>query len=151
MELILWRHAQAEDGVRDLDRELTPKGRKQAAKVAKWLRARLPEKFRVLVSPAARARQTADALGVDTTVIDRLAPGASAKDVLDCAGWPDDAHGVTIIVGHQPTLGKVAARLLAETPGELSIKKGGLWWFEHRLRGGRGEVVVRAVISPDLV
>jgi phosphohistidine phosphatase len=151
MELILWRHAQAEDGGRDLERKLTPKGHRQAAKVAKWLRARLPEKCRVLASPAMRARQTAAALAADVTVLERLAPGASAKDVLDCAGWPDDASAVTIVVGHQPTLGEVAARLIGDQPGELSVRKGAVWWFEHRSRGSRSEVVVRAVISPDLV
>jgi phosphohistidine phosphatase len=34
---------------------------------------------------------------------------------------------------------------------EWSVRKGGLWWLEHRLRGGRTEVLVRAVIAPDLV
>lgn len=150
MHLILWRHAQAEDGRPDLERELTSKGRKQAAKVAAWLRERLPARYRVLVSPAARARQTAAALGVEVSVSERLAPGKSAHDALEAAGWPDRA-GAVIIVGHQPTLGEVAAQLVSGAPAEWSVKKGGLWWLEHRLRGGSTEVVVRAVIAPDLV
>jgi len=150
MQLILWRHAQAEDGRPDLERELTSKGRKQAAKVAAWLRERLPAKHRVLASPAARARQTAAALGVEVSVTERLAPGKSASDVLEAAGWPDQA-GAVIVVGHQPTLGEVAARLLSGTAAEWSVRKGGLWWLEHRLRAGRTEVVVRAVVGPDLI
>ena len=54
MELILWRHADAEDSSPDLDRELTDKGRKQAARVADWLTPRLSPDIRILVSPAAR-------------------------------------------------------------------------------------------------
>ncbi len=42
MELILWRHAEAEDGTHDSERKLTAKGIKQAARMAKWLRARVP-------------------------------------------------------------------------------------------------------------
>ena len=41
MDLILWRHAEAEEGDNDLARELTPKGEKQAARVAEWLLQRL--------------------------------------------------------------------------------------------------------------
>lgn len=151
MQLILWRHAQAEDGKRDLERELTAKGRKQAAKVAAWLRRRLPGKCRVLASPAVRARQSAAALGMEVSVVERLAPGASVNDVLDAAGWPDAADAATIIVGHQPTLGCVAAQLVSGSSAEWSVRKGGLWWLEHRQRGSSAETVVRAVISPDLI
>lgn len=151
MQLILWRHAQAEDGGRDLERALTGKGHRQAAKTALWLRKRLPDKFRVLASPAVRARQTAAALGADVTIIERLAPGASVKDLLEAAGWPDDTDAATVVVGHQPTLGCAAAQLLSGTSAEWSVKKGGLWWLEHRRRSGEHGVVVRAVISPDLV
>ena len=34
MELILWRHAEAEDGYPDLERALTEKGHEQAKKMA---------------------------------------------------------------------------------------------------------------------
>jgi len=151
VQLILWRHAQAEDGKSDLDRELTAKGRKQAAKVAAWLRKRLPEKCRVLASPAVRARQTAAALGMEVSVVERLAPGATVSDVLEAAGWPDDANAATLIVAHQPTLGRVAAQLVSGSAADWSVRKGGLWWLEHRLRGSAGEAVVRAVLAPDLI
>ncbi|OGA18246.1 MAG: histidine phosphatase family protein [Betaproteobacteria bacterium RIFCSPLOWO2_02_FULL_66_14] len=151
MQLILWRHAQAEDGGRDLERELTAKGRRQAARVAAWLRRRLPEKFRVLSSPAIRAQQTAAALGGEVAIVDGLAPGASAAEVLECSGWPDVEDTLTVVVGHQPTLGELAAQLVSGRAAEWSVRKGGLWWLEHRARGAHGETVVRAVISPDLL
>lgn len=148
MELILWRHAEAEDGVPDLARELTDKGRKQAARMADWLNPRLPQDIRILVSPAARALQTAQALGRGYKEVEALAPGASADEVLTTAGWPDAAYPV-LIVGHQPTLGQVAMQLLAGHAGDLTLKKGGIWWFQSRERAGQWQVVLRAVAAPD--
>ena len=79
MDLILWRHAEAEEGGPDLARALTGKGRKQAARVAEWLQQRLPAKFTLLASPAVRAQQTAEALGVKIRTVERLAPGAARR------------------------------------------------------------------------
>lgn len=148
MELILWRHAEAEDGVPDLKRELTDKGRRQAARIADWLNPRLPQDIRILVSPAVRTLQTAQALGRSYSEVPALAPGARSADVLAAAGWPDAAYPV-LVVGHQPTLGQVALQLLAGQVGDLTVKKGGLWWFQGRERGGRQDVVLRAVVCPD--
>lgn len=148
MDLILWRHGEAEDGLPDLGRELTDKGRKQAGRMADWLNPRLPQDTRVLVSPAKRTLQTARALGRGYTEVAALAPGADADAVLAAAGWPDAPHPV-IVVGHQPTLGQVAVRLLSGQAGDLSIKKGAIWWFQCRERGGELQVVLRAVVGPD--
>lgn len=148
MDLILWRHAEAEDGLQDLKRELTDKGRKQAGRMADWLNPRLAQDTQVLVSPARRTLQTARALGRGYTEVAALAPGASADAVLEAAGWPDAPHPV-LIVGHQPTLGQVAVRLLTGQGGDLSIKKGAVWWFQSRERGGVLQVVLRAVVGPD--
>lgn len=148
MDLILWRHAEAEDGSPDLGRALTERGRKQAARMADWLTPRLPPDIRILVSPAERTRQTAQALGRDYAVEPALAPGATAAEVLATAGWPEAARPV-LIVGHQPTLGRIAARLLAGTEGDVSVKKAGVWWFQSRMRNGELQVVLRAVAGPD--
>jgi phosphohistidine phosphatase len=148
MEFILWRHAEAEDTAPDFDRELTGKGRKQAARMADWLNPRLPPDIRILVSPATRARQTAQALGRDFEEVSALAPGASAQDVLAAAEWPDAAYPV-LVVGHQPTLGQVAMQLLTGQAGDLAVRKGGMWWFQSRERQGKLQVVLRAVAAPD--
>jgi phosphohistidine phosphatase len=148
MDLILWRHAEAEDGKPDLARELTDKGRKQAARMAKWLRERLPKDYRLLSSPAARAMQTAQALDAPR-IVDSLAPGASPKDILKAAHWPHD--GTVLVVGHQPDLGRACAYLVAGAGIEWSLKKGGLWWLASRTREEETEVIVRAVMSPDLL
>lgn len=148
MELILWRHAEADDTVPDLKRELTDKGRKQASRMADWLTPRLSQDIRILVSPATRTLQTAQALGRGFQRVPALAPGASADDVLAAAGWPDAAYPV-LVVGHQPTLGQVAMRLLTGQAGDLSVKKGSIWWFQSRERAGQVQVVLRAVATPD--
>ena len=148
MELILWRHAEAEEGAPDHARELTAKGIKQAGKIAAFLRPNLPDDLRVLVSPTTRTQQTVRALTDNFTLAPDIAPGASAQAVLQAAQWPN-AEGTVLIVGHQPTLGAVAAQLLGCEGSAFSIKKGGLWWFSQR--AGSAQVSLRLVIAPDFL
>ena len=150
MDLILWRHAEAADGVRDMARKLTAKGQKQAQAVAQWLRPRLPKHTRIIVSPAQRTLQTVKALTEEFEIVRDLAPGASPTSVLAAANWPDE-KGAVLVVGHQPTLGMVAALLIAGEPMPWSIKKGGVWWLSHRVRGEEPQVVLRTVTGPDFI
>jgi len=150
MDLILWRHAEAEDGPPDLERRLTPRGQKHAQQVAEWLLQRLPAKFVVLASPARRTQETARALGVAVRTVPALAPGASVEAILKAAEWPERKTSV-VVVGHQPDLGRVALHLVAGAAGDGTIKKGGLWWLTNRVRNDEAQVVVRAVMAPDLL
>ncbi|MDH4149980.1 MAG: histidine phosphatase family protein [Betaproteobacteria bacterium] len=146
MNLILWRHADAENRLPDEARQLTPKGRKQAKKMAEWLSSRLPAEYRVLVSPAARARETAAAL-TDQVAIERsVSTSATPQAVLKVAGWPE-GDGTVIVVGHQPTLGAAAALALTGEAAAWSLKKGAIWWL---VRDG-DDVQVRAVLSPAVL
>lgn len=154
MDLVLWRHAEAEAGDPDEGRRLTAKGEKQARRVAQWLHARLPDSARILVSPALRAQQTAQALAElskrKIKTLETLAPGALPQDVLAAVDWPH-ARATVVVVGHQPTLGAVASVLLAGRELPWSIKKAGVWWLQAREDDGEHEVVLRAVIGPDWV
>ncbi|CAB3715608.1 phosphohistidine phosphatase SixA [Trinickia soli] len=151
MDLILWRHAEAEDtAASDAARQLTARGRKQAQTVAKWLKPRLSHDAVILASPAARTVQTVEALTDQYRTVDSIGPGATPQAVLDAAQWPNGLASMVVIVGHQPTLGLVASQLLAGQSTEWTIKKGALWWLANRDRNGSGQCVVRAVISPDL-
>jgi phosphohistidine phosphatase len=150
MDLILWRHADAEEGSPDMARKLTPKGAKQARQTAAWLRPRLPKRTRIISSSAERAKQTTAALTEDFEVVDEIGPGASCATVLRAAGWPDASDAV-LLVGHQPTLGALAAFLLAGEERPWSIKKSGIWWLSNRQRGEEEQIVLRAVIAPDLL
>jgi len=150
MDLILWRHAEAVDGTPDLARKLTVKGEKQAAEMARWLRSRLPKSTRVIVSPAQRTVQTATALGENFEIVRDLAPEAAPAAVLAAAGWPEH-KGAVLVVGHQPTLGLVAAQLIAGEPMPWTIKKGAIWWISRRTRLEQPQVVLQVVMSPSLV
>jgi len=148
MELILWRHADAKDGIPDGERELTAKGLKQADRMASWLGKRLPEDRVVLVSEALRAQQTARALTRKFETSPEVGTAATPEMVLRAAGWPH-RKGVVVVVGHQPTLGEVAARVLTGRNAQWSIKKGAIWWLACLER--ERHAVVRAVISPDML
>ena len=150
VDLILWRHAEAADGTPDHARELTAKGVKQAEKIAAFLHRHLPDHSRILVSPATRTQQTAETLTNRFTLAPTIAPGASAQAVLLAAQWPD-AGGTVLVVGHQPTLGDVAAQLLCCNDCSLNIKKGALWWFSRREREGLAQITLRLVIAPDFL
>ena len=150
MDLILWRHAEAEDGFPDHERKLTRKGEKQAAKMAAWLKTHLPEDTRILASPTMRTQQTASALTQNGTIVKEAGPGTSVATLLGIAGWPD-AKGAVVIVGHQPTLGQVAAYLLSDTQENWNIKKGAIWWFSNRTRLGETQTILKAVLSPELL
>lgn len=149
MDLILWRHAEAEaahPGLDDLDRQLTPTGQRQAKKMAQWLDVRVPDDTKILSSPAVRARQTAAALDRMTSINPSIPPGTDPTFLSKVAGWPDTA-GTVILVGHQPELGELAATLLAGAPLHWSIRKCSVWWFRGRLKAGVFNVALKAVID----
>ncbi len=152
MDLILWRHAEAEEAdgrSSDSKRRLTARGEKQARKMAVWLKERLPARTRILVSPAERTQQTAHALGLAFELEPRVGVGADAADLIAAADWPEGGgkRSAVVIVGHQPTLGRLAALLLSGTEADWGIKKGAVWWFSNRLREGGMHAELRAVIG----
>lgn len=151
MNLILWRHAEAEDGFPDAQRALTARGRKQAQRMAAWLSQHLPQDAQILVSPAVRTQQTAEALNRPFHTCKEIGVGADAAHVLAAAGWPDGTARTVVVIGHQPTLGRVAAWLLCGGEANWSVKKGAVWWLSSRVRAEETQVVLRASISPDLL
>jgi phosphohistidine phosphatase len=149
MDLIFWRHADARDAhahETDADRPLTGKGERQAQQMGDWLRRHLPASTQVLVSPALRTRQTAEALGRPYKVIAALAPGTTVAAVLHAARWPG-SDGAVLVVGHQPTLGLAAATLLCGSAQPWSVRKGSVWWL--RQRDGETTPTLMAVWAPD--
>lgn len=153
MDLILWRHAEAVEldlVGDDMARYLTPRGEKQAARMATWLDRQMPGGARIVSSTAVRAEQTAHALGRKFKTSAALAPLASPEQLLALAQWPD-AKGCVLVVGHQPTLGQVISRLLGLQADECAVKKGALWWLRHRERDGAGQTVLVTMQSPELL
>ena len=148
MDLILWRHAQAEVGEPDFGRVLTAQGRKQATKMATWLDRSLPSGCRILCSPTARTVQTAKALDRKFKIVPELGPLALPEEALAVAGWPD-ARGAVMLIGHQPWLGQLASLLLTGVAKDLTIKKSNAWWIARRQRDDGNELYLRAVLAPD--
>jgi phosphohistidine phosphatase len=151
MDLILWRHAEAAEGgehLADLDRPLTARGERQAARMAAWLNRQLPAMTRVLASPARRTQQTALALERKFRTLAALAPEATPQAVLDAARWPN-ARQPVLVIGHQPTLGLVAAHLLTGAAQPMAVRKGAVWWLRGREREGESQVVLIAALTPE--
>lgn len=153
MDLILWRHAEAlemREVQDDLDRALTSKGERQAQRVAGWLNRQLPASTRVLVSPARRAQQTAAALDRKLKTVPALAPDGTVEGLLHATRWPD-AREPVLVVGHQPVLGLAAGYLLSGQAQTWAVRKAAVWWLRAREREGVLQVVLHAVVSPELV
>jgi phosphohistidine phosphatase len=153
MDLILWRHAEAVesgDEIEDLDRPLTSRGERQAARMAAWLNQQLPATTRVLASPARRTQQTALALERKFRTVPALAPDASVTAVLEAARWPEAKEAV-LVIGHQPTIGLVASQLLSGAAQPWAVKKGAVWWLRSREREGNGQVVLVAALTPEQI
>lgn len=157
MDLILWRHAEAEDAdgalpgsSLDMARMLTSRGEKQAKRVAQWLDRQLPDTARIYVSPAVRAERTAQMLGRKFKLSDELSPLATPQQLLSLAQWPG-GKGAVMLVGHQPSLGQVAANLLGMADEACAIRKASVWWLRQRERNGVQQTQLMAVQSPDFL
>jgi phosphohistidine phosphatase len=160
MDLILWRHAQAQEiaasteavdaRVADMARPLTALGVQQAEVMALWLNRHLKSNTRILASPALRCEQTVGALGLPYEVKSDLSPDKTADDLLGLAQWPDSERAV-LVVGHQPVLSQVVMRLLECTAQEWALRKGAVWWLRSRQRHGRLQTVLATVQSPGFI
>ena len=156
--LILWRHAEAEDesaSGKDIDRALTRRGRKDAVKMAKWLTEHLPSNTTILCSPARRCLETASALhdlsGLELNVAEFLSVNSTvariAKEVSN-----DDMTKTIAIIGHQPNLGMLIARLLGMNQTTCVVKKGQVWWLRQRIADDEKQALqtyLFAVQNPD--
>ena len=153
MDLVLWRHAEAQEwveGCDDMSRTLTSRGEKQATRMATWLDRQLPEGARILVSPARRSEQTAMTLGRKYKIRPELAHGGNVAQLLELVQWPD-AKGCILVVGHQPVLGQTIALLLGLSATECSVKKGAVWWMRYRERDAHSQTVIVTVQSPEVL
>lgn len=149
MKLVFVRHATAEDGgpkLRDWDRALTDAGRAEAPLVSNALYQLGIQPDIVLSSPLVRAHQTAEivaaALGSTVTLANELQPGNGTLDHLQHIVGRSTADTV-MLVGHEPDLSSLAARLINADERGILLKKAGLIRvdIEGRVQAGRGRLV----------
>jgi phosphohistidine phosphatase len=153
MDLILWRHAEAHEaapGEDDMSRSLTPRGERQAIRMAQWLERQLPEGTRILCSPAKRTEQTAMALGRKYKLSSAITPQGTADMLLAAVQWPSSKNTV-LVIGHQPTLGEAVSMVLGFQKPECSVKKGAVWWLRSRWRQEGDQSILVTVQSPDML
>lgn len=153
MDLILWRHAEAHEaapGEDDMSRSLTPRGERQAIRMAQWLERQLPEGTRILCSPAKRTEQTVMALGRKYKLSSAITPQGTADMLLTAAQWPTSKNAV-LVIGHQPILGEAISIVLGFQKPECSVKKGSVWWLRSRLRHEGDQSILVTVQSPDML
>jgi phosphohistidine phosphatase len=133
IELYLVRHAvAAERGPKYPDdrlRPLTPAGvKKFASSVPGLVEMGVVVDF-VLTSPLVRAQDTATLLAAGLKpkpgigVVEALAPGGRHQAVIEAIRTHAKRHRRLAIVGHEPDLGELAARLLGAR-GMVQFKKG---------------------------
>jgi phosphohistidine phosphatase len=154
MQLFLVRHAVAvAHGAAKTDaaRWLTKNGSEDFEVGVKGLRA-LDITFDVLIhSPLRRAAETAELLaplldGV-TRVDPALADGADGMDLSTIEGER------VALVGHEPYLGQLAARLLvgsSASAARFPFKKGGVLWLEGK-RAAEGAMDLVAMLPPAVL
>ena len=133
MKLLLVRHATAVPrgtaGVSDDERPLTAEGRTKFLAAARGLARIAPRPDVLLTSPLPRARVTAEIVGDAFTSLDLTIEPALAHGGVDAivAALKSHPAGATVaLVGHEPVLGALLARLLGAKPDDgLAFKKGG--------------------------
>jgi phosphohistidine phosphatase len=120
--LVIVRHAKAESGEEgaDHDRRLTSRGVRDAEATATWLGPLLPSVDHVWVSSARRAQQTWAVLERSLpvpgeVVVDRALYLAGGRDVLERLAA--EAHDVSLLVGHNPTMEQVVMALTGDLHG----------------------------------
>lgn len=154
-DLILWRHAEAEvesASGKDLDRVLTKRGRKDAGRMAKWLNQHLPGDTVALSSPAQRCLDTVAALHELNHINIRVAEFLSVDSTVDRILKEVNSIGnceTIMVVGHQPNLGLLVAKLLGMPTSACVVKKGSVWWLRQRPLDGIAQYYIYAVQQPQ--
>jgi phosphohistidine phosphatase len=127
VRLLLLRHAKAapDSGSGDADRALTPRGRRDAARIGRWLAREGLVPDAAVVSDARRTRETFEALQAElpanpTVSFEPDLYLASAEDVLDRLRATSPGVGILLAIGHNPGFGELAVSLAGS--GDVALR-----------------------------
>jgi phosphohistidine phosphatase len=167
-ELLLLRHGIAVERSperSDAGRALTDQGRQRTRAVLRKALSLGLQAERLVSSPLVRASQTAEiALAVGLApaleLAEALAPGGDPLPLVQAwfaTGRSDDpAPGRLLLVGHEPDLGLLAARLIGAPPGSITLRKAGLAVLAWEAGGigadsPQGQASLRLLLSPRVL
>jgi phosphohistidine phosphatase len=159
LELYLIRHGVAaergDDYPEDSKRPLTSGGLSRLRKEAKALDEMEIGFDHIITSPLVRTRQTADVFAEML----KSKPSLSQSDALAPAGTPAAVmaelgkylrKGRIALVGHEPNMGELAARLIgARTP--LEFKKGAICRIDFDVPPPKGVGQLRWFVTPRML
>ena len=159
LELYLVRHGIAatrgDSYPDDSKRPLTSAGIKRLEQEARALDALDIGFDHIIASPLVRTKQTADVLAgcltskPPVTTSDSLAPAGTPAAVLQELG-KHMRKGRIALVGHEPNLGELAARLIgARVP--LEFKKGGICRIDFDVFPPKGAGQLRWFVPPRML
>jgi len=165
MLLHLVRHAHALAEEEDKTRPLSPRGRAEIARLARFLGAcGVFRPTQIWHSPLHRSRQTADDLASRLFLIDALRveipgllPEDDPRELADRLHLHPKDRGDIALVGHEPHLSALASLLVRgrTRPGLFVLKKSALLTLEltdaaHK-KTGQSRWRVRWQLSPELL
>ena len=159
LELYLIRHGIAADRGEefpdDSKRPLTSEGIASLRKEARALDELGVAIEHIITSPLVRAKQTADvfvqhlqtkpSLSISDALAPAGSPAAVVQDIVKQA-----RKGRIALVGHEPNLGELAARLIgSRTP--LGFKKGGICRIDFEVLPPKGVGHLRWFVTPKML
>lgn len=163
--ILLLRHAKSswdDDSLADFDRPLAKRGRKDAPRMGAFAASIRYAPERVISSPAARAKETAErfaeAAGIEHDAItwnERLYHGGWPDYLAALAALPDEVK-IAMVVGHNPKMEQLASAMCgAQRADAFRIPTAALLCFEHGADTWRevkaGEAQLKWMMIPKVV
>jgi phosphohistidine phosphatase len=136
-------------------RPLTPQGESRLRRAARGLEVLGVTFDQIVTSPLVRTRQTADILAESlkptpaVTTSDALTPaGTSGAVIQELSQYTK--KGSVALVGHEPNLGELAARLIGSRQ-PFEFKKGGICRIDFETPPPKGAGVLRWFVTPRIL
>ena len=161
--ILVVRHAKAEllaPGQRDFDRPLAPRGREDALRMGRAIRAMKMVPETIVASPALRAKQTAEGLAkamrFDQPIRwERALYDSGGAAWLAALRQLPPAVEIAMLVAHNPGAAEAAALLAGAAPHFIDLPTAAIAGFESGIAAWKdlieGEATLRFLLRPKVV